>query len=226
MKLSARNIKLFEDLAGGYKTIYPILREMEERRQAILGSIDEQGKMTPALQTSILAADTKSRLEDLYLPYKPRRRTKAQIAREAGLEPLANSLFEDNAEFGLGIRAAIDKHRDYARELLEQLRSTLDAELVEIIEESWASETLIPPYHIYLKMAYHLSQEARAGLTRPVLVHAILETARGVANVEEIAGLTSADYWFTDGVDDISITVTDVDEGTAKEITEAAKQAG
>ena len=71
------------------------LREMEERRDAILKSIDEQGKLTDELKGKINAADTKARLEDLYLPYKPKRRTKAQIAREAGLEPLALSLKED-----------------------------------------------------------------------------------------------------------------------------------
>jgi uncharacterized protein len=68
------------------------LRELEERRQAILKNIEEQGKLTPELQQSLLAADTKNRLEDLYLPYKPKRRTKGQIAREAGLEPLAEGL--------------------------------------------------------------------------------------------------------------------------------------
>src|SRR5690606_17923688 len=71
------------------------LREMEERRATILASISEQGKLTPALESDIRAADTKSRLEDLYLPYKPKRRTKAMIAREAGLEPLADALFND-----------------------------------------------------------------------------------------------------------------------------------
>ena len=71
------------------------LRELEDRRAAILDSIAEQGKMTDALRADILAADTKARLEDLYLPYKPKRRTKAQIAREAGLEPLALSLRDD-----------------------------------------------------------------------------------------------------------------------------------
>ncbi|HZH43615.1 MAG TPA: Tex family protein [Lysobacter sp.] len=71
------------------------LRELEERRAAILASIDEQGKLSPELRADIEAADTKSRLEDLYLPYKPKRRTKAQIAREAGLEPLADGLLED-----------------------------------------------------------------------------------------------------------------------------------
>ena len=65
------------------------LRELEQRRAAILESMREQGKLTPELEAQILAADTKARLEDIYLPYKPKRRTKAQIAREAGLEPLA-----------------------------------------------------------------------------------------------------------------------------------------
>jgi uncharacterized protein len=73
------------------------LREMEDRRGAIISSIEEQGKMTPALNAEILAADTKTRLEDLYLPYKQKRRTKGQIAIEAGLEPLANCLYEDPA---------------------------------------------------------------------------------------------------------------------------------
>ncbi len=71
------------------------LRDMEDRRGAILASIEEQGKLTPVLRQSLLEADTKNRLEDLYLPYKPKRRTRAQIAREAGLEPLADSLLAD-----------------------------------------------------------------------------------------------------------------------------------
>ncbi|MBS0449296.1 MAG: RNA-binding transcriptional accessory protein [Proteobacteria bacterium] len=71
------------------------LRELEERRAAVLKSIAEQGKLTPALQAAIEAAPTKQELEDLYLPYKPKRRTKAMIAREAGLEPLADRLFGD-----------------------------------------------------------------------------------------------------------------------------------
>ncbi|WP_448133900.1 Tex family protein [Stenotrophomonas rhizophila] len=71
------------------------LRELEDRRAAVLSSIDEQGKLTDDLRNEILGADTKSRLEDLYLPYKPKRRTRAQIAREAGLEPLADGLLAD-----------------------------------------------------------------------------------------------------------------------------------
>jgi uncharacterized protein len=71
------------------------LRELEERRAAILASIAEQGKLDDALRGEIEAADSKARLEDLYLPYKPKRRTRAQIAREAGLEPLADALLAD-----------------------------------------------------------------------------------------------------------------------------------
>lgn len=74
------------------------LRELEDRRDTILRSIDEQGKLTDELRASILAADAKNRLEDLYLPYKPKRRTKAQIAREAGLGPLADTLYDDPAQ--------------------------------------------------------------------------------------------------------------------------------
>lgn len=71
------------------------LRELEERRQTILNSINEQGKLTPDLKTLILETDNKASLEDLYLPYKPKRRTKAQIAKEAGLEPLAMQLLNN-----------------------------------------------------------------------------------------------------------------------------------
>jgi hypothetical protein len=68
------------------------LRELEERRVTVLNSIREQGKLDATLEAAILAADSKGRLEDIYLPYKPKRRTKAEIAREAGLEPLADLL--------------------------------------------------------------------------------------------------------------------------------------
>jgi uncharacterized protein len=73
------------------------LRELESRRTAIIASIEEQGKMTPELLKAISLAQDKTLLEDLYLPYRPKRRTKAQIAVEAGLEPLANALLENSA---------------------------------------------------------------------------------------------------------------------------------
>lgn len=115
------------------------LRELEDRRSTILNSIEEQGKLTDELRASIDSADTKNRLEDLYLPYKPKRRTKAQIAREAGLEPLADALYEDptlepestaegyiNAEAGVAdTKAALDG----ARYILME-RFAEDAELL------------------------------------------------------------------------------------------------
>ena len=72
------------------------LRELKERRAVILESVRSQGKLDDALEAQIMAADSKARLEDIYLPYKPKRRTKAQIAREAGLEPLADGLLADS----------------------------------------------------------------------------------------------------------------------------------
>uniref|UniRef100_UPI004047D222 Tex family protein n=1 Tax=Polynucleobacter sp. TaxID=2029855 RepID=UPI004047D222 len=86
--LDDAQLRLLEDRLG-------YLRELEERRKAIVASIEEQGKMTPELLKAILLAEDKTRLEDLYLPYKLKRRTKAQIALEAGLEPLANDLLAD-----------------------------------------------------------------------------------------------------------------------------------
>ena len=70
------------------------LRELEERRVAVLNSIREQGKLDAALEAQIMAADSKGRLEDIYLPFKPKRRTKAEIAKEAGLEPLSELLLK------------------------------------------------------------------------------------------------------------------------------------
>ena len=81
------------------------LRELDERRTAILDSIRGQGKLDPDLEAQVMAADSKARLEDIYLPFKPKRRTKAQIAREAGLEPLADRLLTDPAVDPL-VRAA------------------------------------------------------------------------------------------------------------------------
>ncbi|WP_411834903.1 Tex family protein [Pseudoxanthomonas mexicana] len=104
------------------------LRELEDRRAAVLASIDEQGKLTAELRAEIEAADTKSRLEDLYLPYKPKRRTRAQIAREAGLEPLADGLLADPArvpeEFAAGFVDA-DKGVADAKAALDGARAIL-----------------------------------------------------------------------------------------------------
>lgn len=122
------------------------LRELEDRRAAILSSIDEQGKLTDELRAAIDAADSKQVLEDLYLPYKPKRRTRAQIAREAGLEPLAHALLANplldpqaeaaayvDADKGVAdVKAALDGARDIlseqfgeTAELLGKLRDYL-----------------------------------------------------------------------------------------------------
>ncbi|NBB92512.1 MAG: S1 RNA-binding domain-containing protein [Gammaproteobacteria bacterium] len=104
------------------------LRELEDRRATVLATIDEQGKLTGELKEAIEAADTKARLEDLYLPYKPRRRTRAQIAREAGLEPLLDDLLADPAQDPQTVAAAylnaghkiedVDAALDGARQIL------------------------------------------------------------------------------------------------------------
>jgi protein Tex len=124
------------------------LRELEERRAAILASVEEQGKLNDVLKNELLNADTKARLEDLYLPYKLKRRTKAQIAREAGLEPLALGLREDptqspetfaesfvDAEKGIAdVRAALDGARAILMESIAE-----DAHLVgELRDWLWA----------------------------------------------------------------------------------------
>ncbi|WP_374557921.1 Tex family protein [Aquitalea pelogenes] len=125
------------------------LRELDERRDSILASIREQDKLTPELTAALYAADNKTALEDLYLPYKPKRRTKAQIAREAGLQPLADSLLADptqqpealaegylNAEAGVAdVKAALDGARAI---LIEQFAE--DAELLGRLREKLWNE--------------------------------------------------------------------------------------
>ncbi|MGH8784455.1 MAG: Tex family protein [Cupriavidus necator] len=129
------------------------LRDMEDRRAAILASIQEQGKLTPELQAAIEAAETKQTLEDLYLPYKPKRRTRAQIARECGLEPLAQALLADptldpqaeaakyvngnpTADGGVpDVKAALDGARDI---LSEQFGETAEL-LGKLREHLWTN---------------------------------------------------------------------------------------
>ncbi len=143
--LDDTQLRLLEERLG-------YLRELEERRGVILASIREQGQLTAELETAVLAADTKTRLEDLYLPYKPKRRTKAQIAREAGLAPLAHSLLDDpkqmpeqtaitfvDAERGVpDVKAALDGARQI---LMEEFAET--AELLARLRESlWDNAVL------------------------------------------------------------------------------------
>ncbi|MCU7858031.1 MAG: RNA-binding transcriptional accessory protein, partial [Candidatus Thiodiazotropha sp. (ex Lucinoma borealis)] len=120
------------------------LRELDERRGAVLKSIEEQGKLTKELKAALLAADTKTRLEDLYLPYKPKRRTKAQIAREAGLEPLAHGLLANPSlipEQEAGSYIDMDKGVADAEAALDGAKQILmemfaeDAELVGRLRE-------------------------------------------------------------------------------------------
>ncbi|GAA4029945.1 Tex family protein [Allokutzneria multivorans] len=124
------------------------LRELEERRKAVLESIDSQGKLDDALRAQILDADSKARLEDIYLPFKPKRRTKAQIAREAGLEPLADGLM-DNPDTDPKAAAAVfvdaEKGVADAQAALDGARAILierfgeDADLIgELRETVWS----------------------------------------------------------------------------------------
>ncbi|MGQ0840597.1 Tex family protein [Actinokineospora sp.] len=123
------------------------LRELEERRAAVLDSIREQGKLDDALAAQIMAADSKARLEDIYLPFKPKRRTKAQIAREAGLEPLADRLIGDPTHDPREVAAGyIDANKgvadataalDGARSILVE-RFAEDGDLIgELRERMW-----------------------------------------------------------------------------------------
>lgn len=120
------------------------LRELEERKQTVLKAIDEQGKLTDELKQLILGVETKARLEDLYLPYKSTRRTKATIAREAGLEPLAQQLVEgtdtDPAELAAGY---VTEGFDDAKAVLNGARAIVvenlatDADLVGEVREQY-----------------------------------------------------------------------------------------
>ncbi|MCX5582518.1 RNA-binding transcriptional accessory protein [Streptomyces erythrochromogenes] len=123
------------------------LRELEDRRAAILDSVREQGKLDAELEARINAADTKARLEDIYLPFKPKRRTKAQIAREAGLEPLADGLLADpSVDPAAAAAAFVDADKGVAdpAAALEGARAILterfaeDADLIgELRERMW-----------------------------------------------------------------------------------------
>ncbi|MDE2607621.1 MAG: RNA-binding transcriptional accessory protein [Burkholderiales bacterium] len=119
------------------------LRELEERRDAILKSIAEQGKLTPELRAAIEAAPTKQELEDLYLPYKPRRRTKGQIAREAGLESLADLLWADPSRDPATEAAAFVKaEKGEGGEDFTSVAAVLDG-VRDILSERWAEDAAL-----------------------------------------------------------------------------------
>jgi protein Tex len=167
------------------------LRELEDRRATITNSIAEQGKMTPELSALIAAADTKARLEDLYLPYKPKRRTKAQIAREAGLEPLALALLQNpelvpeqaaaayvDSEKGI---ADIDAALEGARWILMDMLSE-DAELVgglrQLVWErgEWRSTVMPGKESEGVKFSDYFSASERV---KSVPSHRVLALLRG-----------------------------------------------
>ncbi|WP_425359407.1 Tex family protein [Arthrobacter celericrescens] len=129
------------------------LRELEERKRTVLEAIAAQGKLTPELEAAVVAADTKARLEDIYLPYKSKRRTKAQIAREAGLEPLADALLADptlNPETEAAKYLNAEHSVDDATAALAGARSILvervsqDADLAETLRERlWTQGSMV-----------------------------------------------------------------------------------
>jgi uncharacterized protein len=147
------------------------LRELEERRAAVLASIQEQGKLSDPLRKDIEAADSKARLEDLYLPYKPKRRTRAQIAREAGLEPLADGLLGDPTQAPETLAAqfvATDKGIADVKAALEGARA--------ILMERWGENAA-------------LIGELRAWLEDVGLIHA------RIAKDKETEGAKYRDYF-------------------------------
>ena len=129
------------------------LRELEERRVTILNSVREQGKLDAALEAAIMAADSKGRLEDIYLPFKPKRRTKAEIAREAGLEPLAELLLtQPQSDPKVAAAGYVDAEKQVAdvAAALEGARAILverfdeDADLIgKLREEMWAKGVIV-----------------------------------------------------------------------------------
>ena len=116
------------------------LRELADRREAVLKSVEEQGKLTPELRAAISLAATKQDLEDLYLPYKPRRRTKGQIARESGIEPLADALFANPSLIPADEAVAFVKpEKNEAGDDFTTVQAVLDG-VRDILSERWAED--------------------------------------------------------------------------------------
>jgi protein Tex len=131
----------------GLETRLAYLRELQQRRTAVLASIDEQGKLTPALRAAIDAAATKQAVEDLYLPFKPRRRSKASIARDAGIEPLADRLFADPGLDPAAEAAAFAAARDGGWAALADAGFADTAAVLDgvrdILSERWAEDAAL-----------------------------------------------------------------------------------
>ncbi|WP_043310934.1 Tex family protein [Pseudomonas sp. ML96] len=135
------------------------LREMDERRAAILASIEEQGKLTPELKREIDEADTKTRLEDLYLPYKQKRRTKGQIALEAGLGELADGLFNDPS---LNPEAEAERFID-AEKGFADIKAVLEGAKYILMERFAEDASLLDKLRSFLKNEATLSARVVAG---------------------------------------------------------------
>ncbi|WP_372802860.1 Tex-like N-terminal domain-containing protein, partial [Paracoccus seriniphilus] len=133
------------------------LREMESRRQAILGSIRDQGKLTDELTRAIMGADTKASLEDIYLPYKPKRRTKAMIAREKGLEPLLRSIIENRQADPVQLAAS------YTGEQVPDTKAALDGARDILVEELAENATLLGGLRDFMRREAFIAAKLIAG---------------------------------------------------------------
>ncbi|MCF7355369.1 Tex family protein [Vibrio sp. CK2-1] len=133
------------------------LRELDDRRQTILKSIREQDKLTPELEKEILATDSKTRLEDLYLPYKPKRRTKGQIAIEAGLEPLADALWQ-NPQLDPEVEAA-----KYVKDSIADTKTALDGARAILMERMAEDADLLDKVRTYLQKNAELQSRVITG---------------------------------------------------------------
>ncbi|AKU67933.1 transcription accessory protein [Ottowia sp. oral taxon 894] len=140
------------------------LRELHERRAAILKSIEEQGKLTPGLRAAIEAAPTKQELEDLYLPYKPKRRTKAQIAREFGMEPLADQLWADpSLDPAQAAQPFVKAEKGEGGEDFTTVAAVLDG-VRDILAERWAEDAaLVQSLREWLWQEGQLQSQLAAG---------------------------------------------------------------
>lgn len=135
------------------------LRELEDRRAAIIKSIAEQDKLTPELERDLLTADTKNRLEDLYLPFKPKRRTKGQIAKEAGLEPLALALLQD---------PTLEPENEAQQYLnpehnINDIKAALDGAKYILMEQFAEDAELLGKLRLFLQQEAHLSSRVAPG---------------------------------------------------------------
>lgn len=135
------------------------LRELDERRRTVLESVESQGKLTDELRASILTADSKARLEDIYLPFKPKRRTKAMIAREAGLEPLADALLGDPT---LDPETTAAAYVDPAREVAD-VKAALDGARAILIERAGEDADLVGELRELLWQSGRLVSAVREG---------------------------------------------------------------